>query len=137
MVVIGGITRLTDSGLSMVDWSLVEEAFTLNQTDWLNYLININKHLSFKINSDYTLKDFKFIFLGILARMIGRLLGLYLFFYILIKKRSNKKHTSVIILFSLGSSKNTIGWWMVKSGLVDRPDVNPTILCTSNFWLLT
>ena len=60
--------------------------------------------------------------------MIGRLLGLYLFFlflYFLIKKRLNKKLIQQsLILFSLGALQATIGWWMVKSGLVDRPDVS-------------
>ena len=86
MVVIGGITRLTDSGLSMVDWSLVEGQFPLNQTDWIELFNKYKQTPEFqKINSDYTLKDFKFIFFWeYLHRMIGRLLGLYLFclFYI-------------------------------------------------------
>ena len=66
MVVIGGLTRLTDSGLSMVDWSLVGEKIPpLNQTDWIELFNKYKQTPEFqKINSDYTLKDFKFIFFG-------------------------------------------------------------------------
>ena len=131
MVVIGGITRLTDSGLSMVDWNLVEGAIPpLNQTDWLELFNKYKQTPEFqKINSDYSLKDFKFIFFWeYLHRMIGRLLGIVFivpFLYFLIKKLLNKKLIQQsLVLFSLGALQATIGWWMVKSGLVDRPDVS-------------
>tara|TARA_B000000532_G_scaffold244255_1_gene243552 strand:+ start:3886 stop:4833 length:948 start_codon:yes stop_codon:yes gene_type:complete len=131
MVVIGGITRLTDSGLSMVDWSLVKGAIPpLNQTDWIELFNKYKQTPEFqKINSDYTLKDFKFIFFWeYLHRMIGRLLGVVFilpFLYFLIKKRLNKKLIQQsLVLFSLGALQATIGWWMVKSGLVGRPDVS-------------
>ena len=113
MVVIGGITRLTDSGLSMVDWNLVEGAIPpLNETDWNELFSKYKQTPEFKkINSDYTLNDFKFIFFWeYLHRMIGRLLGIVFivpFLYFLIKKLLNKKLIQQsLILFSLGGSSS-------------------------------
>ena len=103
MVVIGGITRLTDSGLSMVDWNLVEGAIPpLNQTDWIELFNKYKQTPEFqKINSDYTLKDFKFIFFWeYLHRMIGRLLGvvfiLRLFIFFNKETFKQKTYTTVI-----------------------------------------
>ena len=110
----------------------------LNQTDWIELFNKYKQTPEFqKINSDYTLKDFKFIFFWeYLHRMIGRLLGVVFilpFLYFLIKKRLNKKLIQQsLVLFSLGALQATIGWWMVKSGLVDRPDVSHYRLSTSN-----
>lgn len=131
MVVVGGITRLTNSGLSMVDWNLFMGAIPpLNETDWNEMFSKYKETPEFKkINFDYTLDDFKFIFFWeYFHRMIGRLLGLVFivpFIYFLIKKKLNSRLIKQsLILFGLGSLQATIGWWMVKSGLIDRPDVS-------------
>lgn len=131
MVVVGGITRLTNSGLSMVNWSLFMGSIPpLNEIQWNETFELYKQSPEFKkINYHYTLSDFKYIFFWeYLHRMIGRLLGLVFimpFVYFLIKKMLSKKLIlqSLLLLF-LGSLQAAIGWWMVKSGLVDRPDVS-------------
>ena len=69
MVVVGGITRLTNSGLSMVDWNLFMGAIPpLNETDWNEMFSKYKETPEFKkINFDYTLDDFKFYFFGIFS----------------------------------------------------------------------
>tara|TARA_B100001287_G_scaffold273374_1_gene276687 strand:+ start:13977 stop:14975 length:999 start_codon:yes stop_codon:yes gene_type:complete len=131
MVVVGGITRLTNSGLSMVDWNLFMGAIPpLNEAEWEKTFDLYKKTPEYqKINFNYTLDNFKFIFFWeYLHRMIGRLLGLVFiipFIYFLIKQKLNKKLIlQSSILFVLGSLQAFFGWWMVKSGLVDRPDVS-------------
>ena len=131
MVVIGGITRLTNSGLSMVNWSLFMGSIPpLNELQWQETFELYKQSPEFKkINYDYSLSDFKYIFFWeYLHRMIGRLLGLVFiipFFYFLFKKMLSKKLLlQSLILFFLGALQAAIGWWMVKSGLVDRPDVS-------------
>ena len=131
MVLVGGITRLTNSGLSMVNWSLFMGAIPpLNDIQWQETFELYKQSPEFKkINYDYTLSDFKYIFFWeYLHRMIGRLLGLVFiipFFYFLFKKMLSKKLLfQSLLLFCLGALQGAIGWWMVKSGLVDRPDVS-------------
>ena len=131
MVVVGGITRLTNSGLSMVDWNLFMGAIPpLNEAEWQKTFDLYKKTPEYqKINFNYTLDNFKFIFFWeYLHRMIGRLLGLVFiipFIYFLVKQKLNKKLIfQSSILFILGSLQAFFGWWMVKSGLVDKPDVS-------------
>jgi heme a synthase len=131
MVVIGGITRLTHSGLSMSTWSLIGGAIPpLNTSEWID-AFNIYKTTPefLKINSHFTLSDFKSIFFWeYLHRLIGRILGLVFiipFFYFLIKKKLTKKlKIQSTLLLLLGAMQGAIGWWMVKSGLVEKPDVS-------------
>ena len=131
MVVVGGITRLTDSGLSMVKWNLFMGAIPpLNETEWKETFNLYKEYPEYqKLNFNCTLSEFKYIFFWeYLHRMIGRLLGLVFiipFVYFLIKKRLNKKlivQTSILLL--MGATQGAIGWWMVKSGLVNNPDVS-------------
>ena len=127
MVIIGGVTRLTDSGLSMVDWSVYGE-FPSEE----NILESYNHWQKTPQGKQLYSKDFeefkKIYFWEYIHRMIGRLLGLVFiipFIYFLVKKKLNKKLISQsLVLFSLGAMQGAIGWWMVKSGLVDRPDVS-------------
>jgi len=152
MVIIGGITRLTHSGLSMSTWSLIGGAIPpLNTSEWID-AFNIYKTTPefLKINSHFTLSDFKSIFFWeYLHRLIGRFLGLVFiipFVYFLIKKKLSKKLIKQsLILFSLGGLQGGIGWWMVKSGLVNRPDVShyrlavhlitAFLTCAYTFWV--
>ena len=95
MVVIGGITRLTDSGLSMSTWKLLGGAPPLNLVEW-NAAFDIYKATpEGKMNAHYVLSDFKYIFFwDYLHRMMGRLLGFVFiipFAFFLIKKRLSKK----------------------------------------------
>ena len=129
MVLIGGITRLTDSGLSMSTWRLIGGAPPLNLQEWITAFEIYKATPQGKMNTHYLLNDFKSIFFWeYLHRMIGRLLGLFFlipFCFFLIKKKLSKKLiVQSCILLMMGASQGIIGWWMVKSGLVDRPDVS-------------
>tara|TARA_B100001142_G_scaffold329900_1_gene394990 strand:- start:10606 stop:11523 length:918 start_codon:yes stop_codon:yes gene_type:complete len=129
MVLIGGITRLTDSGLSMSTWKLIGGAPPLNIEEWTAAFEIYKKTPEGKVNSHYILDDFKSIFFWeYLHRMMGRLLGVVFlipFIYFLIKKQlSRKLILQSIILLSMGLSQGLIGWWMVQSGLIDKPDVS-------------
>ena len=124
MVIVGGITRLTDSGLSMSTWSLIGGAPPLNFQEWVLAFDIYKQTPEGKINPHYTLADFKYIFFWeYLHRMIGRLLGLIFiipFVYFLIKKKLSKKMIiKCCILLFMGASQGLIGWWMVQSGLID------------------
>ena len=129
MVVIGGITRLTDSGLSMSSWKLIGSAPPISIEEWTEAFDIYKTTPEGKVNSHYILNDFKNIyFWEYLHRMMGRLLGIVFlipFIYFLITKQLSKRliiQSSVLLL--MGVSQGLIGWWMVKSGLVDRPDVS-------------
>lgn len=150
MVLIGGITRLTDSGLSMSTWSLIGGAPPLNFQEWVVAFDIYKQTPEGKINSHYTLADFKYIFFWeYLHRMLGRLLGLVFiipFGYFLIKKKLSKKMIiKCCILLFMGASQGLIGWWMVQSGLIDRPDVShyrlaihlttAFLTCSYTFWV--
>ena len=131
MVIIGGVTRLTHSGLSMVNWHLIMGTIPpLNEAQWQEaFGLYKTSPEYLKINSDFTLDEFKSIFFWeYLHRLIGRVLGLFFiipFIYFLIKKKLNKKlKIQSTILLLMGAMQGAIGWWMVKSGLVDRPDVS-------------
>ena len=153
MVVVGGITRLTNSGLSMVNWSLFMGAIPpLNASDWQElFALYQDSPEGKKLNYNCTLSEFKYIFFWeYLHRMIGRLLGLVFiipFIFFLIQKRLNKKLIiQSIILFFLGALQGGIGWWMVKSGLVDNPHVShyrlsihlitAFLTCAFTFWVV-
>jgi cytochrome c oxidase assembly protein subunit 15 len=131
MVMIGGITRLTDSGLSIVEWRPLMGAIPpMNETEWLKVFSNYQKFPEFqKINSDMTLSEFKSIFFWeYFHRLFGRLIGMAFFFpylYFLMRKKLDKKlNRKLIVAFVLGGMQGLMGWYMVKSGLVDRPDVS-------------
>lgn len=131
MVVIGGITRLTHSGLSMVEWHLFMGAIPpLNDAEWQNVFEKYQQFPEFKeLNYQFTLDDFKSIFFWeYLHRLVGRLIGLVFiipFIIFLIQKRLNKKLIwESIILFTMGGLQGFLGWFMVKSGLVKDPHVS-------------
>ncbi|MDG1718680.1 MAG: COX15/CtaA family protein [Flavobacteriales bacterium] len=130
MVIIGGITRLTNSGLSMSTWQLIGGTIPpLNPEEWIAAFNVYQATPEGKMNAHYVLDDFKYIFFWeYLHRMMGRLLGLVFiipFIYFLIKKKLNRKLIyQSLILFSMGAMQAGIGWWMVKSGLVKNPDVS-------------
>lgn len=131
MVAIGGITRLTHSGLSMVDWNLVMGAFPpTTESAWLEAFEGYKNSPEFKeINSDYTLSDFKSIYWWeYIHRVFGRLIGVVFlipFIYFLAKKwLSPSMIKKLLIVFALGSIQAFLGWYMVKSGLVNVPRVS-------------
>lgn len=131
MVVVGGITRLTHSGLSMSDYNLITGTIPpLNENEWQEAFDLYKQYPEYqKLNYNFTIEDFKAIyFWEWLHRVLGRLIGLVFFFpfvYFLIRKRlSNATIKKSIFLMILGGFQGFLGWYMVKSGLIDRPDVS-------------
>ncbi len=129
MIVVGGLTRLTDSGLSITEWQLFSGFFPpLNQKDWILYF-NLYKEIpEFKLqNYNMSLQEFKIIFWWEWAhRFLGRLIGigfLIPLIYFSFKIRISKI-LSFYLIFLLICFQGFIGWYMVKSGLVDRVDVS-------------
>lgn len=133
MVVVGGITRLTNSGLSMTDWHLVTDTFPpLTEAKWSQAFEEYKKFPEYQkinIHNDFTLEDYKFIyFWEWFHRFIGRIIGLAFlapFVYFLIKKRlSNETIKKCGVLLGMGAFQGFLGWFMVRSGLIDNPDVS-------------
>ena len=129
MIVVGGLTRLTDSGLSITKWELFSGFFPpLNQNDWIIYFDLYKNIPEFKLqNYNMSMQEFKVIFWWEWAhRFLGRLIGIgflipliYFSFKIKISKLLN-----LYIIFFLICFQGFIGWYMVSSGLVDRLDVS-------------
>jgi cytochrome c oxidase assembly protein subunit 15 len=126
-VVIGGITRLTGSGLSITEWKPIIGAFPpMNDQAWQEAFNKYKEIAQFKhLNSHFTLEDFKFIFFWEwLHRDWARFMGLvfiFPFIYFLITKKIQKNMvTPMIVLFILGGLQGAIGWIMVQSGLNDQ-----------------
>ena len=133
MVVVGGITRLTNSGLSMTDWHLVTDTFPpLTEAKWqetFEQYKQFPEYQKINIHNDFSLSDYKFIyFWEWFHRFIGRVIGLVFimpFLYFLIKKKIDKATLrKCYILLGMGALQGFFGWFMVKSGLVDNPDVS-------------
>jgi len=133
MVVVGGITRLTNSGLSMTDWHLVTDTFPpLSQEKWEQAFEEYKKFPEYQkinIHNDFTLDDYQFIyFWEWFHRFIGRIIGLVFmvpFVYFLIKKRlSSETIKKCMVLLGMGGFQGFLGWFMVRSGLIDNPDVS-------------
>lgn len=131
MVVIGGITRLTDSGLSMVDWRLFAGILPpMNENEWGILFENYKLYPEYKfLNFDISLTEFKKIFFWeYIHRIWGRLIGItfvFPFIYFLIYKKLSRKLSKFLFLaLFLGCFQGFMGWFMVKSGLIDKPDVS-------------
>jgi cytochrome c oxidase assembly protein subunit 15 len=133
MVVVGGITRLTNSGLSMTDWHLITDTFPPMTEEKWNEAFEAYKQFpeyqKINIHNDFGLDDYKFIyFWEWFHRFIGRIIGLVFiipFIYFLIKGRLDRKTIKkCIILLFMGGFQGFLGWFMVKSGLIDNPDVS-------------
>lgn len=131
MVLVGGLTRLTESGLSIVEWKPVTGAIPpLHAEAWQDEFTKYQQTPEYiKKNSSMTLAEFKAIFLWEYThRLIGRLVGFVFFLpfvYFLLKRRISRRYAWQFTgIFLLGGLQGVIGWYMVKSGLVDRPDVS-------------
>ena len=131
MVIIGGITRLTHSGLSMTEWKLISGSkYPTNDAQWQAKFEQYKKFPEYKeVNSYFELADFKKIFFWeYLHRMIGRLIGVVFiipFFYFLVKQKLTASLIKkTLFLLFLGGFQGFLGWYMVKSGLMERPDVS-------------
>ena len=129
MIVIGGLTRLTDSGLSITKWQLFSGFLPpLNQKDWILYFELYKQIPEYKLqNYDMNINEFKIIFWWEWAhRFMGRLIGIG--FLIPLIYFSFKVKISILfnfyIIFFLICFQGFVGWYMVSSGLVDRVDVS-------------
>lgn len=130
MVVVGCITRLTHSGLSITDWSFMGSLPPLSEDAWLERFAKYQQSPEFiKVNYSMQLPEFKHIFFWEYThRMIGRIM-MYVFSIGLIvlifrKKIDKKMLPSLILLFFMGAMQAVIGWWMVYSGLQQKPAVS-------------
>ena len=129
MIVVGGLTRLTDSGLSITKWQLFSGLLPpLNEKDWISYFDLYKEIPEFKLqNYNMGIQEFKIIFWWEWAhRFLGRLIGIgflipliYFSFKIKISELFN-----LYLIFFLICFQGFIGWYMVSSGLVDRIDVS-------------
>ena len=133
MVVVGGITRLTNSGLSMTDWHLITDTLPpLSEAKWqeaFEQYKQFPEYQKINIHNDFTLADYKFIyFWEWFHRFIGRAIGMVFiipFIYFLIRKKLDKSTIKKsIILLGLGGLQGFFGWFMVRSGLINDPDVS-------------
>jgi heme a synthase len=137
MVVVGGATRLTGSGLSITQWKPITGALPpLGEGDWRRlfdlYRATPQFHL---INPDMTLEGFKFIFWWewghrLLGRSIGVVFALPFVVFLLRGWIPRRLTGRLILLFILGGLQGLVGWWMVKSGLEARVSVAPERLAT-------
>jgi len=131
MVIVGGITRLTGSGLSITEWKVVTGIIPpLNQNEWLKEFHNYMTSPQFQqINSHFDLNDFKEIYWWeYIHRLLGRLIGVvflvpFIWFWFT-RQLTNEMKWKSLVLFAMGGLQGFIGWYMVKSGLVDRPSVS-------------
>jgi cytochrome c oxidase assembly protein subunit 15 len=129
MIIVGGLTRLTDSGLSITEWELFSGFLPpLNDSQWNNYFNLYKKIPEFKLqNYSMSLDEFKIIFWWEwIHRFLGRLIGisflvplLYFTFKVGFKVLKNLYFIFLLICF-----QGFIGWYMVSSGLVERVDVS-------------
>lgn len=135
-ILLGGVTRLTGSGLSITEWDVITGTLPpINQEEWMEEFNKYKQTQQFLIlNADFTLDDFKFIFFWEwFHRFWGRLIGVVFaipFVIFLVQKRfKGEMIRPLIILFLLGALQGAVGWIMVASGLTgDAIYVKPTRL---------
>ncbi|HQW19354.1 MAG TPA: COX15/CtaA family protein [Rhodocyclaceae bacterium] len=130
-LVVGGVTRLNHAGLSIVEWQpLVGAIPPMNPGEWSEVFHKYQQTPEFlKINSSMTIDEFKVIFYWEYAhRVLGRTIGLVFllpFLYFALRRKIGRKLAPKLIgMFFLGGLQGAMGWYMVKSGLVDNPHVS-------------
>ena len=131
IIIVGGLTRLTDSGLSITKWDLFTGIFPpMSLDDWEKSFFLYKKIPEYKlINPSMTLDQFKIIYWWeYVHRLLGRAIGLLFILpliYLTFKRKLSKKNLfSFYFIFFLMLFQGFVGWYMVKSGLVDRTDVS-------------
>jgi len=131
MIVVGGLTRITDSGLSITEWNLFSGIIPPFTTSKWNYYFSLYKNIpEFKlINSSMTLNEFKIIFWWeYIHRLLGRIIGIFyllpLIFFTFKYKITKKNILFLYFIFFLICLQGFLGWYMVKSGLTERTDVS-------------
>lgn len=131
MMLIGATTRLTESGLSMVEWRpLIGALPPLGEAEWRRIFDLYRQTSEFRLeNAGMTLAEFKNIFWWeyvhrLWGRMIGLVYGLPLLWFLWRRRIDRRAKPHMIAVFALGGLQGVIGWWMVKSGFVERTDVS-------------
>ncbi|WP_375203264.1 COX15/CtaA family protein [Hyphococcus sp.] len=152
MVIVGGATRLTDSGLSIVEWRPVTGAIPpLSEADWLSEFEKYKTIPEYEeVNFGMSLAEFKQIYWWEwVHRLLGRVIGvaflLPLIFFAATRQLTRNLSFKLAGLFVLGGMQGALGWWMVSSGLADRVDVSQyrlaahlslaVLLFAAMFWL--
>jgi len=131
IIIIGGLTRLTESGLSMEDWRPIMGTMPpLSDSSWIEVFEKYKLSPEFKIvNSSMTLDEFQHIFWWewihrFVARCLGLVFILPLIYFYFKNRLDNNIIFTLMIVFIFGLIQAIIGWWMVKSGLVDNPYIS-------------
>ena len=131
MILLGGMTRLTDSGLSMVEWKpLIGVVPPLSEQAWVETFEKYKQFPEYqKINKGMSLDGFKSIFMyEYLHRVLGRLIGviflLPLLYFAMRGRIRQGLMPQLVVLFFMGGLQGLLGWYMVKSGLVNNPHVS-------------
>lgn len=131
MVVVGGITRLTESGLSITEWKPITGAIPpLTDADWAHAFALYQRTTEYQqVNHGMSMGDFKFIFFWewahrLIARLIGVVFALPLLWFALRRAIPDGYGLRLLALLALGGMQGVVGWWMVSSGLVGRTDVS-------------
>ena len=135
-ILLGGVTRLTGSGLSITEWDVITGTVPpLHEQQWIDQFNKYKQTPQFSIlNSDFTLHDFKFIFFWewlhrFWARLIGVVFAIPFIIFLFQKRFKEEMIRPLIILFLLGALQGAVGWIMVASGLTgDAFYVKPTRL---------
>ena len=132
IIVIGGLTRLTESGLSMTDWRPILGVIPpITLQDWIDVFEMYKQTPEFIIvNKNMTMNEFKYIFWWewfhrIFARLIGVVFIIPLIYFLIKKQVSKSLLLRLPIVFMFGIFQAFVGWWMVKSGLSENPYVSP------------
>ena len=131
MIVVGGITRLTDSGLSMVEWRpLLGTLPPMTDAEWQRVFSIYKEYPQYQlVNRGMSLEEFQFIFYWewghrVLGRFIGVLFAIPFFFFLLRGMVPKALQPKLWVALFLGGAQGLMGWYMVKSGLVDEPLVS-------------
>ncbi len=131
MVIVGGATRLTDSGLSITEWKPLLGAIPpLSESDWLLAFEKYKLIPEYQVqNRGMSLSEFQFIYWWEWAhRFLGRIIGFAfivpLVFFIVTKRVASSLWPRLLLLFVLGGLQGALGWYMVSSGLAERVDVS-------------
>ena len=137
MVVIGGVTRLTGSGLSITEWKPIMGAIPpMNAAEWAEAFDKYKAIPQYaQVNAGMSLGEFQGIFWWEwLHRLVGRLIGVVFavpfLIFLLLRRMPKRLIVRCLILLALGGLQGLIGWWMVSSGLSERVDVAPERLAT-------
>lgn len=126
MVTVGGITRLTKSGLSMTDWRVQGSLPPMNDAEWQAEFTRYKQFPEYQQRQSMSLEEFKFIFYWewghrMMGRFIGLAYGLPLAYFAARGRIPRSLYPRLATLFALGGGQGLIGWWMVKSGLEMDP----------------